>query len=100
MKSSTSKLLAAILLSLFAFGVNLKAEDATNTTTGTTSQERPHFLRQLGLSADQKAQIKQIVQSTPKGKERRQAILAVLTPEQRAQLKQDIEQWKAQHPQS
>jgi Spy/CpxP family protein refolding chaperone len=96
MKSSTSHWLGAILLSFLALGVNLKAQNATN-TAGTTGQQRPHFLRQLDLSDAQKAQIKAIVQSTPRGKERRQEILAVLTPEQKAQLKQDFEQWKAQH---
>lgn len=98
MKPSTSHLLGAILLSFVAFGVNLKAQDASD-SAGTTDQQRPHFLRQLDLSDAQKAQIKRIIQNTTRGRERRQEILAVLTPEQRAQLKQDIQQWKAQHQQ-
>ena len=98
MKPSTFHRLGAILLSFFAFGLNLKAQDADD-TAGTTGQEHPHFIRQLGLSDAQKVQIKQILQNTPKGKGRREEILAVLTPEQKAQLKQDVEQWKAQHQQ-
>jgi hypothetical protein len=42
----------------------------------------------LGLSDAKKAQIRQIRQNIPQGKERWKQILAVLTPEQKAQLKQ------------
>jgi len=84
----------AIVLSFFALGLNLKAQNAE--PSAGTAPQHPHFFEQLGLSDAQKIQIKQIRQSTPKGKERRQEILALLTPEQKAQLKQDIEQWKAQ----
>ena len=98
MKPSAYSWLGAILLSSFAFAINVKAQNVA-TPTGNTNQQRPHFIQQLGLSDAQKAQIKQIRQNTPKGKERREQIMAVLTPEQRAQLKQDIAAWKAQHPQ-
>ena len=98
MKLSTYSWLGAILLSSFAFGINVKAQNVA-TPTGDTNQQRPRFIQQLGLSDAQKAQIEQIRQNTPKGKERREQIMAVLTPEQRAQLKQDIAAWKAQRPQ-
>jgi Spy/CpxP family protein refolding chaperone len=98
MKPPTSHCLGIILLGFFALGGSLRAQDAPN-SAGTTGQPHPHVLQQLGLSDAQKAQIKQIRQSTPKGKERRQAIMAVLTPEQKTQLKQDIEQKKAQQQQ-
>jgi Spy/CpxP family protein refolding chaperone len=86
MKPATFHCLGVIFLSLFAFGSSLKAQTADN-SAGTTGQQHPHLMQQLGLSDAQKAQIKQIRQSTPKGKERRQEIMAVLTPEQKAQLK-------------
>jgi Spy/CpxP family protein refolding chaperone len=40
----------------------------------------------LDLTDAQKAQIKQIRANTPAGKERRQQIMAVLTPDQKAKL--------------
>jgi Spy/CpxP family protein refolding chaperone len=49
-------------------------------------QTRGGLLRQLDLTEAQRQQIKQIRQSTTDRKERRQAILQVLTPEQRAKL--------------
>lgn len=94
MKPSPTFWLGVILLSLFTCGTRVNAQDATTAPTG---HQHPRFMQQLGLSEAQKAQIKQIRQSTPKGKERRQEIMAVLTSDQKAQLKQDIEQWKAQH---
>jgi Spy/CpxP family protein refolding chaperone len=98
MKPTASHCLGIILLGFFALGGSLKAQDAPN-SAGTTEQHHPHLMQQLGLSEAQKAQIKQIRQSAPKGKERRQAIMAVLTPEQKTQLKQDLEQKKAQQQQ-
>ena len=59
-----------------------------------------HLETEGKLTDAQKAQIQQIMQSTPKGKERRQAIRAILTPDQQAQLKADLQQWKAQHQQT
>jgi len=44
-------------------------------------------LKQLDLSDDQKAKIKGILSSEPAGKERREHIMAVLTPEQKEKLK-------------
>jgi Spy/CpxP family protein refolding chaperone len=96
MKSSLFCRLGAIVLSFFTLGPTLKAQDATNSTSA-TGQQRRELIQQLDLSDAQKAQIKQIRQSTPKGKERREAIMAILTPEQKAQLMQDFEQKKAQH---
>ena len=61
---------------------------------------KPYTPEQTAASSQAKeAQIKQIVQTEPKGQARRQAIIQVLTPEQKAQLKQDLQQWRAQHPQ-
>ena len=72
-----------MLLSFFALGVNMKAQDATD-TSGTTEHNKPHFIEQLGFTDAQKEQIKQIRKDTTGGKERHAKILAVLTPEQRA----------------
>jgi Spy/CpxP family protein refolding chaperone len=100
MKSTIFPCLAAIILTSCALGLNLKAQDAPDTsTTQAPEQKHPRFIQQLDLSDAQRAQIKQIVQTEPKGQARRQAIIAVLTPEQHAQLKQDLQQWRAQHPQ-
>jgi Spy/CpxP family protein refolding chaperone len=112
MKSSTVCLLGAILLSFSTLGAGLKAQDATGGTAAptpaspaTTTTTPPvtggkrhhhHLLEQLGLSDTQKTQIEQIKQTTPKGKARKQAIMAVLTPPQLAQLKQLLAQRKAQ----
>lgn len=98
MKPSALPCLEVIFLSCFIFGGGLKAQTADD-SAGATGQQHPNLMQQLGLSDAQKAQIKQIRQSTPRGKERRQEIMAVLTPEQKAQLKQEIEQRKAQQPQ-
>jgi Spy/CpxP family protein refolding chaperone len=98
MKLSTYSWLGAVLLSSFAFGISVKAQNVA-TPSGNANEQRPRFIQQLGLSDAQKAQIKQIRQNTPKGKGRREQIMAVLTPEQRSRLKEDIAAWKAQHPQ-
>jgi Spy/CpxP family protein refolding chaperone len=45
---------------------------------------------QLGLTDAQKTQIKQIRASVPAGKERRQQIMAVLTPDQKVKLMQMV----------
>jgi len=96
MKSFPLPWLGAIALSFFAFGTTIKAQTAT-TPSETTPQHHPRFFEQLGLTDAQKAQLKQIRRDTAKGKARREAMMAVLTPEQKAQLKQDIEQCKATH---
>lgn len=96
MKSSTSRILVVVILSIFTVSVDLEAQTAP--TTGTTSQQsRPHDFQNLDLTDAQRAQIKQIRENTPKGKERRQEIMAILTPEQKAMAKQDAQEWKAQH---
>jgi Spy/CpxP family protein refolding chaperone len=56
----------------------------------------PDFLAQINLSPSQKAQIAQIKKSTLDHKQKHKAIKALLTPDQRAQLKQLHRQWKAQ----
>jgi Spy/CpxP family protein refolding chaperone len=74
------------------------ADDTTTsgqTAPATGSQDQgPERLREavaaLDLTDAQKEQIKQIRANTPAGKERRQQILAVLTPEQKARLRQLI----------
>jgi Spy/CpxP family protein refolding chaperone len=57
---------------------------------------REAFAR-LGLSDTQKAQIRQIRASTSPGKERRQQIMAVLTPDQKEKLRQMVQSYKAQN---
>ncbi len=51
---------------------------------------------QLGLSDAQKEQIKQIRASTSPGRERRQQIMGVLTPDQKEKLRQLIQNYRAQ----
>lgn len=75
-----------------------------------------HFLKDLNLTDAQKAQIKQIRENARAQREnegqnadpaaRRAAhekmradIEAVLTPEQRIKLQQEMQQWRATHPQ-
>jgi len=69
---------------------------APTDSTGSTPGRHHHLLAQLGLSDEQKAQIKQIFQSTTDRKERRQQIKAILTPEQKMQLRQLIRERRAQ----
>jgi Spy/CpxP family protein refolding chaperone len=80
----------------------LRADDATTTapasgtaiSSGTATDGQQEARReklkeafaQLDLTDAQKAQIKQIRAATPAGKERRQQIMAVLTPDQKAKL--------------
>jgi Spy/CpxP family protein refolding chaperone len=81
----------------------LLAQDSTGTTSplsaspspgaadasGANGQRGEKFreaFAQLGLTDAQKAQIKQIRASTQPGKERREQIMAVLTPEQKQKL--------------
>ena len=44
-------------------------------------------LQTLGLTKEQKKQIHDIMQNTPKGPQRRAAVMKVLTPEQQAKFK-------------
>jgi Spy/CpxP family protein refolding chaperone len=53
-------------------------------------------LEQLNLSDGQKQQIKQIVDNSQPGKERRQQIMAVLTPDQKQQLVSLIKEHRAE----
>ena len=79
---------------VFTLGAASFAQSTTpnTTTTPTPTPARQHgggggkmrqMMGQLNLTADQKAQIKEIRKNGSKGKERMQAIMAVLTPEQR-----------------
>jgi Spy/CpxP family protein refolding chaperone len=95
--STTYSCLGLILSSFFVFGTSVKAQNIA-APAGNNDQQRPRFIQQLGLSDSQKAQIKQICQNTSQGRERREQIMAVLTPEQRSQFEGYIEQRKAQHP--
>ena len=49
-------------------------------------------LAQLNLTDDQKARMKDIFTNVPKGPERRQQIMAVLTPDQKEKLRQMIQE--------
>ena len=53
-------------------------------------------LEQLDLTDAQKAQIKQIRTSVPAGQERRQQIVAVLTPDQRAKLRRLMQEHRSE----
>ena len=64
-----------------------------------TKHKHPNFLAQLNLSPEQKAQIARIKASTADRKQKHKEIKALLTPDQRAQLKQLRKEWKAQHSQ-
>ncbi len=57
-----------------------------NTATGDRAEKMKAALEQLDLTATQKAQIKQIRANTEPGRERRQQIMAVLTPDQKQKL--------------
>ena len=100
------------LFCLLALGIGLvsapvsvaKADDTTNLAAGPTNGaaatspqgERGEKLKeaidQLDLTDAQKQQIKTIRANTSPGKERRQQIMAVLTPEQKEKLKAMIQQ--------
>jgi len=77
-------------------GDSSSSSTAPTDSTGSTPGRHHHLLAQLGLSDEQKAQIKQIFQSTTDRKERRQQIKAILTPEQKMQLRQLIRERRAQ----
>jgi len=89
----------AILASLQP--ATVRADGATATPTPTASEPAEGkaakmekfkaLLAQLDLTDAQKAQVKQILTSEPAGKERREHIKAVLTPDQKAKLKELIQ---------
>jgi Spy/CpxP family protein refolding chaperone len=62
------------------------AVGAGNAGNGQRGEKMREAFEQLNLTDAQRAQIKQIRASTPAGKERRQQIMAVLTPDQKAKL--------------
>lgn len=66
--------------------------------SGKPKHPHPDFLSQLNLTDAQKAQIAQIKQNTPDHKQAHEQIMALLTPDQKAQLKQLHEQWRKDHP--
>ncbi len=73
---------------------NLSAP-ATTTPTGDKGARLEKLkadLAQLDLNDDQKAKIKDIFTTVPAGKERRQQIVALLTPEQKEKLKAMIKE--------
>ena len=78
-------------------------DTSVTSTDGASSKHKHHkhpdFLAQLNLSPSQKTQIAQIKKNTPDRKQQHKEIKALLTPDQRAQLKQLRKEWKAQHPQ-
>ena len=77
------------------------AADTSGSNTGTSGSAPAHrhrLLAQLGLTEQQRAQIKQIIQNTTDRKERRQEIKAILTPEQKMKLRELIRARRAQQP--
>jgi len=84
-------------------GTKPQPDTSTATTVAVTPSHKhhkhPNFLAQLDLSPAQKAQIAQIKASTPDRKLQHKEIKAVLTPDQRVQLKQLRKAWKAQNAQ-
>jgi Spy/CpxP family protein refolding chaperone len=85
------------VISLVFLTAPLRGQEATNppqtagpgpsSTTDAAPVGHHHLLKELHLTAAQKAQIKQIKLSTPDKAQRKQQIMAVLTPEQRKQLR-------------
>jgi Spy/CpxP family protein refolding chaperone len=78
---------------------NLAAGPNDGTETGAQGERGERWkaaFAQLDLTDAQKEQIKQIRATTPKGKERRQQIMAVLTPDQKAKLVQMIQQYRSE----
>ena len=103
------------LFCLLALGIGLatapvstaKADDTTNLAAGPTDStggdaqgERGERIRKafaaLDLTDAQKEQIKTIRANTQPGKDRRQQVMAVLTPEQKAKLMQMLQQYKSE----
>jgi Spy/CpxP family protein refolding chaperone len=93
------------LLFAVASLVTVSADSTTTTTPATaapsaTQQQRAEkfkaALEKLNLTDAQKDQIKQIRASVTDRRERRQQIMAVLTPDQKEKLKEMIkERWEA-----
>jgi len=69
---------------------------AEGSNSGTDAGQRRVNLReilaQLNLTDEQKQQIKQIFQTAPAGPQRRQQLIAVLTPPQKEKLRQLLQQ--------
>jgi Spy/CpxP family protein refolding chaperone len=78
--------ISAGILALFLFSASHLAA---------ANGEHPKFFQELNLTDAQKQQIKAIRKSGVDKKEKRQEIMAVLTPEQKAQLKELRKEWKA-----
>lgn len=104
-----SAVLALTLLSspaLFAQDANSGASSPDNSagsgdTSGGGNGQRGEKWREafakLDLTDAQKEQVRQIRSSTSPGRERRQQIMAVLTPAQKEQLVAMIRQYRANH---
>jgi Spy/CpxP family protein refolding chaperone len=72
--------------------------DAGAAAAGDARREKfKEALAQLNLTDEQKQKIEQIRASTPRGKERRHQMMAVLNPEQKARLKQMFAAWRQTH---
>jgi len=102
-----SLLLLASLFTLFSTPVlfaqsagNTNAASATapseNAGNGQRAEKLKAALEQLDLTDAQKQQIKQIRANTDPGKERRQQIMAVLTPDQKQKLISMLQEYRAQ----
>ena len=101
MKLNKSLILSALVASSCLTGASaLQAQDTNSAATPPASdapkpmRARPAgfdmIAKQLDLTDDQKAQIKHIRWTVTDREDRRKQILAVLTPEQKAKLKQMI----------
>jgi Spy/CpxP family protein refolding chaperone len=79
-------------------GTTGQASSSGSTNSGETQAQRIERLKQalteLGLTDAQMEQIKQIRASVTDRKERRQEILSVLTPDQKAKLRELIQERK------
>jgi Spy/CpxP family protein refolding chaperone len=104
MKKLALCLIAAAALPTLAQTTN--SEPAATTplvgagSTATTDDRREKLkeaLAQLNLTENQQAMIRNIRASTSPGKERREQIIAVLTPDQKEKLKQMIGTWREKH---
>jgi Spy/CpxP family protein refolding chaperone len=81
------------------FAQSTNAPSATAPSGGDGNGQRGEKLKaaleQLNLSDAQKQQIQQIRANTQPGKERRQQIMAVLTPEQKQKLISMLQEYRA-----
>src|SRR5580658_4523065 len=95
--------LCAVLMASFPCAVaddstasQTTSTDGTNTgvTPGQRLQRIKEVFAQLNLTDEQKQQIKQIRQTVTDKTQRRQQIMAVLTPDQKQKLRQFFQQYR------